>query len=567
MPTLTNNRQIVLLETLGSGGFGAVYLAEIRGPDGFAQRVALKVLHQTHAQVADMAARQRDEARLLARLNHDHIVKVLDLTTLDGRPAVVMEYVDGVDAGHLRDQGPLPPRAALEIAAGAASALQAAVETLHPETGRPLRVVHRDIKPANLLVTAAGGLKVLDFGVARAELEREGQTEGVAFGTIRYMAPETLLHGQVSPAVDVYALGVSVAELLLGAAIERAPLGEERHAAWRRALGADVKAVLPSVAVDWTEATLTLLDETLAWAPEARLSAADLHHRAWDLAEAGSGEGLRRYAWRVVPPLLAARRAVAPAPPPLASDRLEVNAPEEPELAQASPVLDPSPGVAPVDAVAPESASPSPPASVHEPLPPAPERAAPRLSERQGSAIILAAIGMAFLALIAVSAAGYSVWARRGEAPEQTSAPVVPNEAVPATVSAPPTAEEPEGSAEAESPPTPEPATPAPPASPATRSSAARAQPKAAAVQCAEAPAEGLVEVRLSSEPLGAAVSLNGARVGATPLLSCWLPEGPYTVMMSTPDGRRGQRALTVRRRSPPGLLWHASEDRWEALY
>lgn len=537
MPTLSNNRQIVLLQTLGSGGFGAVYLAELRGEDGFAQRVALKILHASHARVSDLAARQRDEARLLARLNHDHIVKVLDLVSVQGRPAVIMEYVEGVDASHLIGRGPLPPRAALEIVAGAASALTAAVETPHPDTGRPLRVVHRDIKPANLLITAAGGLKVLDFGVARADLDREGRTESVAFGTARYMAAETFLTGEVSPAVDIYALGVTFAELLLGSTVERAPLASERHAPWREEVLATARRALPPDSnPEWIERALGLLSESLSWGPEGRPSASDLYHRAWDLAEVAPGEGLRRYARRVVPPILAEQRAKAE-PPPVLEDA-QVQAPPSPtEWGRTLSGGSPSP-------------EPAPPATA--PIPPS--ETAPEPPRRKSRALL----GVAALALLGL---GLALVMKGTGTPQPTEAPATPPpvEVAAAPVEAPPVEPAPSEPAPAvaptpkAAPSRPAPTTPAPAPSPALR--------------CADTPADGLVPVRISSDPLGAEVYLDSTRLGATPLISCLLPEGQYRLQLRASDGRRGERALTVSRRSPPNTLWRAAEDRWEALY
>jgi len=110
---ISPDRSLELHRVLGKGGFGAVYLADLHGRDGFVQRVAVKVLSVQMNASADIAARQRDEARLLARLNHDHIVKVFDLTALDGRPTVIMEFVEGSDFGQLLRTGPLPLKVGL----------------------------------------------------------------------------------------------------------------------------------------------------------------------------------------------------------------------------------------------------------------------------------------------------------------------------------------------------------------------------------------------------------------------------------------------------------------------
>ena len=90
-------QRIEFIETLGRGGFGAVYLANVTRSDTLVQRLAVKLMNADHRDEPDLVARQRDEARLLAQLNHDHIVKVMDMTEIHGLPALIMEYVEGAD--------------------------------------------------------------------------------------------------------------------------------------------------------------------------------------------------------------------------------------------------------------------------------------------------------------------------------------------------------------------------------------------------------------------------------------------------------------------------------------
>lgn len=300
-------RRITFVEVLGRGGFGAVYLADVHGRDDFVQRLAVKVLSAEMTALDDVAARQRDEARLLAQLNHDHIVKVHDLTEVDGRPAVLMEYVEGVDVGELLRLAPLSPRAALQVVVAASSALDAAWRSPSPRTGLPLRVVHRDIKPENLLVSRHGGVKVLDFGVARAEFDREGRTSQVQYGTARFMAPEQWLYGTVSHAVDVYALGVSFAEMLAGALLDRAPLAPEAFA--RHVDEALAHLLSPSWDPAWSRELEALLRGMLAYEARERLSAAAVHEAALELVDSAPGTSLRKLARTVVPELIAQRRA------------------------------------------------------------------------------------------------------------------------------------------------------------------------------------------------------------------------------------------------------------------
>jgi eukaryotic-like serine/threonine-protein kinase len=297
-------RRVRFLELLGQGGFGAVYRAEVRADNGMVQHMAVKVLSLDMSAQPDLAARQRDEARLLARLRHHAIVSVFDLTELGGRPAVLMELVEGVDASELRASAALTPRASMQIVAETAGALDAAWSTPDPDSGRPLRVVHRDIKPANLLVSRHGGVKVLDFGVARAEFDREGVTGSVQFGTARYMAPEQWMSGTASHPVDVYALGVSLVELLTGAALPRAPLAPERFRAH-----IEDAAEAATRAAGGDPAVRRLIKGMLAYSPDARLSAAQVREAALTLSDTLPGAQLARLAPRVVPELMAARKA------------------------------------------------------------------------------------------------------------------------------------------------------------------------------------------------------------------------------------------------------------------
>jgi serine/threonine protein kinase len=97
-------RELEFLKVLGAGGFGEVYLANLHGRDRFVRRVAVKLLLQEHKS-EELLRRHRDEARLLGLLHHDHIVQVLELTEIEGRPAVVMEYVQGVDLAEILEAG------------------------------------------------------------------------------------------------------------------------------------------------------------------------------------------------------------------------------------------------------------------------------------------------------------------------------------------------------------------------------------------------------------------------------------------------------------------------------
>lgn len=150
------------------------------------------------------------------------------LTRINGQWAVVMEYVEGVDLRHLIAHGPLPARPAVEIVGEVASALHVAYTREGPN-GQPLHLIHRDIKPPNIQITPDGGVKVLDFGIARAEFRgREGETHSLRFGTPEYMSPERIdmVDG---PEGDIYALGAVLYESLVDKRLGRTSSRKDRH--------------------------------------------------------------------------------------------------------------------------------------------------------------------------------------------------------------------------------------------------------------------------------------------------------------------------------------------------
>ena len=219
---------------------------------------------------------------------------------------MLREDVPGVDTGKLLQQGPIPPRAALEMVAATASALHAAHTTISPFTGRPLSVIHRDVKPSNLLLSEHGTLKVLDFGIARADFDREGHTRSVQFGTARYMAPEQWLNEDLTAAVDIFGLGVTTIELLSGRWAQRLPLRTDKYNAGRDAQIAQIRN--PRWGAVWWRQFEELLQDMLAFDAVERPSAEQVQEVCTRLGEEVGGESLRRYARKYVPPLIDDRR-------------------------------------------------------------------------------------------------------------------------------------------------------------------------------------------------------------------------------------------------------------------
>jgi serine/threonine-protein kinase len=192
---------------LGRGGMGAVYKARHLRLN---RVVALKMLLAGAYATPHERARFQREAEAVAGLRHPNIVQLYDVADHEGRPYFTMEFVEGGSLAQKLAGTPQPGRQAATLAATLAQAVQAA----HRDG-----VVHRDLKPANVLLTADGTPKISDFGLARRLEGEAGATQtGVPLGTPSYMAPEQAAGNThaIGPAVDVYALGAILYELLTG---------------------------------------------------------------------------------------------------------------------------------------------------------------------------------------------------------------------------------------------------------------------------------------------------------------------------------------------------------------
>ncbi len=195
-----------LLRICGRGAMGTVYKGTHQGLD---IEVAVKILPPHLALNSNLVERFLREAKLAARLNHINTVRVYDVGEEAGYYYLVMEFVDGTDALELlRRNGPQPAWVVADIGAGAARALDHAHKN---------DVIHRDIKPANLMLPNTGGVKVADFGLARALASESGLTmTGAIMGTPDYMAPEQAQGAAVGALADAYSLGATLYHLFVG---------------------------------------------------------------------------------------------------------------------------------------------------------------------------------------------------------------------------------------------------------------------------------------------------------------------------------------------------------------
>ena len=322
MASRESARRFHFLREIASGGFGSVFLAKVTHADGFSRLVAVKLLHRRWSENQEIAQRMRDEARLLGWLRHRNIVDVIDLTSIDGRAAVIMEYLEGVDlkavVQSLAEKGErMPAYASLESVAFVASALDAAYNRPPYEGEKPLRVILRDIKPSNIMVDDAGTVKVLDFGVARGEFEnRESHTSEMQFGSVEYMPPERLFFEPETDRADVYSLGATLFELLTGERLGKAKGRAEKHAAFLEDRLSFLSASCPLPNPQGGEVG-SLVREMCAYNADHRPSSSQVVSRARLLARQMPGPALAEWAELVVRPLVAEARRAPREPNPL----------------------------------------------------------------------------------------------------------------------------------------------------------------------------------------------------------------------------------------------------------
>src|SRR6266446_8420769 len=208
-----------IMEPIGKGGMGAVYKAY----DKKLQRVvALKLLPTEYISQQDRRRRFLQEARAASALNHPHILTVYEVGEDDGKPYIAMEYVEGETLRQKTKSRAFQLKETLDIAIQIAEGLAKAHEA---------GIIHRDLKPENLMIRRDGYAKILDFGLAKLNAQRErafaadsGQktllrveTEaGTLMGTVNYMSPEQLLGQRVDHRCDIFSFGVVLCEMLTG---------------------------------------------------------------------------------------------------------------------------------------------------------------------------------------------------------------------------------------------------------------------------------------------------------------------------------------------------------------
>ncbi|WP_437597824.1 protein kinase [Sorangium sp. So ce590] len=212
-----------LIRMLGKGAMGEVWLAEEEMTPGFLRRVALKRL-AARSELGDSARESFfAEAQVIARLDHPNVVRLIELGDFEGSVYLALDYIDGPAIDRvLRKVGAFSPRAVAYIGREMARALDA-VHSLCEDDGRRYAVVHRDVSPSNILIARDGRVCLTDFGVARIPGLAGEQADSAVFkGKLPYMPPEQARGEPFDGRADVFSLGLTLLEALLGSRVRKA---------------------------------------------------------------------------------------------------------------------------------------------------------------------------------------------------------------------------------------------------------------------------------------------------------------------------------------------------------
>lgn len=207
-----------LVERLAVGGMAEIFKAVAPGTDGKQRIVAIKRLHRSICDDADLTQMLIDEARISVLLDHANIAQIFDLGSIGGQFYIVMEYIEGVDVQQVLEENRrrrefMPIPAALHIMSETLGALHYAHNQVGPD-GQPLSIVHRDVSPQNIMVGYDGTIRLVDFGIAKARQRAQTTQAGVIKGKFYYMAPEQAHGNFVDARTDVFSAGMVLYEMI-----------------------------------------------------------------------------------------------------------------------------------------------------------------------------------------------------------------------------------------------------------------------------------------------------------------------------------------------------------------
>lgn len=209
----------ILLEKLAVGGMAEVYLAKVTGAENIAKFVAVKRILPQHSRNQDFIEMFKEEAKIAIHLSHGNIVPIFEFGEDRGQFYLTMEYVEGRNLRQIvnrmkENKRHISIEQSVYLINEAARGLDHAHRAIDGTTGRPLNIIHRDISPQNIMVSFEGGVKIVDFGIAKAESKVDSTRLGTLKGKFSYMSPEQADGQEVDFRTDIFSLGIVLWELL-----------------------------------------------------------------------------------------------------------------------------------------------------------------------------------------------------------------------------------------------------------------------------------------------------------------------------------------------------------------
>lgn len=209
----------LLLEKVAAGGMAEIYLAKSSAANGLNKFFAIKRILPQFSNNEDFVSMFKEEAKVCINLNHSNVVSIFDFGIENSQFFLVMDYVEGRNLRQIINELKKSNRSfsidqALYLVKEAAAGLDHAHRCVDATTGKPLNITHRDMSPQNVMVSFEGEIKVIDFGIAKAETEAEDTKAGTLKGKFSYMSPEQAEGQTIDPRTDVFALGIVLWELL-----------------------------------------------------------------------------------------------------------------------------------------------------------------------------------------------------------------------------------------------------------------------------------------------------------------------------------------------------------------
>ncbi len=209
----------LLLEKVAAGGMAEIYLSKSSAANGLNKFFAIKRILPQFSKNEDFVAMFKEEAKVCINLNHSNVVSIYDFGIELGQFYLVMDYVEGRNLRQIINELKKTNKSfsidqALYLIKEAAAGLDHAHRCVDSTNGKPLNITHRDMSPQNVMVSFDGEVKVIDFGIAKAESENEGTKAGTLKGKFSYMSPEQAEGQSIDPRTDVFALGIVLWEIL-----------------------------------------------------------------------------------------------------------------------------------------------------------------------------------------------------------------------------------------------------------------------------------------------------------------------------------------------------------------